>query len=313
MTTHTTTPAPGTHNARSLVVPNYRYTYKPALDKYEIENPKAVSVKRISKHDAKLLISLGITMPIADIIALPRFPVLGTSSAKTEKGEVKGWITGICYLSPADESGFFNLCPWAGNCKKVCLNTAGRGAFTSVQIARQMKTFRMIRFGVETFLINAILDLYKLTQKAKAKGFGVACRLDGTSDLGLVNYPLQAFAGLSIAQVLGGVAFYEYTKSMQRMTEFLSGRMPGNVHFTFSLDGDSNRPYAEAVIRHGGNVAVCFDTVPETYMGAIVLDGDESDLRFLDPAQDSFNQGFIVGLKAKGKAKKIKNGFVQIA
>jgi hypothetical protein len=35
-----------------------------------------------------------------------------------------------------------------------------------------------------------------------------------------------------------------------------------------------------------------------------VINGDESDLRFLDP------KGVIVGLKAKGKAKKDLSGFV---
>jgi hypothetical protein len=36
-----------------------------------------------------------------------------------------------------------------------------------------------------------------------------------------------------------------------------------------------------------------------------VIDGDLSDLRFLDPSG-----GVIVGLKAKGKAKKDLSGFV---
>jgi hypothetical protein len=44
--------------------------------------------------------------------------------------------------------------------------------------------------------------------------------------------------------------------------------------------------------------------LPETYFGKIVVNGDETDLRFLDP------KGVIVGLKAKGKAKKDTTGFV---
>jgi hypothetical protein len=39
-------------------------------------------------------------------------------------------------------------------------------------------------------------------------------------------------------------------------------------------------------------------------MGKPVVDGDETDLRFLDP------KGVIVGLKAKGKGKKDESGFV---
>lgn len=40
-------------------------------------------------------------------------------------------------------------------------------------------------------------------------------------------------------------------------------------------------------------------------MGHRVIDGDESDLRFLDPAS------VIVGLRAKGRARKDRSGFVR--
>jgi len=45
--------------------------------------------------------------------------------------------------------------------------------------------------------------------------------------------------------------------------------------------------------------------MPNTYAGAPVVDGDASDLRFLDP------DGVVVGLKAKGDAKKDTSGFVK--
>jgi hypothetical protein len=53
-------------------------------------------------------------------------------------------------------------------------------------------------------------------------------------------------------------------------------------------------------------VAVVFagKTLPDTYLGRNVINGDEHDARFLDPV------GCIVGLKAKGKAKKDMSGFV---
>jgi hypothetical protein len=54
----------------------------------------------------------------------------------------------------------------------------------------------------------------------------------------------------------------------------------------------------------GGNVAVVFDKLPSTWKGYPVINGDESDLRFLDP------KNVIVGLKAKGKGKKDASGFV---
>jgi hypothetical protein len=57
-------------------------------------------------------------------------------------------------------------------------------------------------------------------------------------------------------------------------------------------------------LSNGMNVAAVFHKVPETYLGRTVINGDETDLRFLDP------KGVIVGLKAKGKAKKDTTGFV---
>jgi hypothetical protein len=44
--------------------------------------------------------------------------------------------------------------------------------------------------------------------------------------------------------------------------------------------------------------------LPQTYLGKQVVDGDATDLRFLDP------RGVIVGLKAKGKGKQDTSGFV---
>jgi hypothetical protein len=44
--------------------------------------------------------------------------------------------------------------------------------------------------------------------------------------------------------------------------------------------------------------------LPSTYQGKKVINGDENDLRFLDP------KGVIVGLVEKGRAKKDESGFV---
>ena len=44
--------------------------------------------------------------------------------------------------------------------------------------------------------------------------------------------------------------------------------------------------------------------LPKKWLGIKVINGDKHDLRFKD------TKGRIVGLKAKGKAKKDKSGFV---
>jgi hypothetical protein len=280
-----------------------------AVAQFMFETPKAISENALTKAEKTFLLSLG----LSDEFPMRRFPVLGTSSAKTEKGEAMSYLTGICYLSPASESGFANLCFWAKNCKALCLNTAGRGAFGSVQHARRVKTARLCYYGVETFLLNAVLDVRKIAKQAQTKGFKVAIRLDGTSDLNLANHPIQSLGNQSLVQLFPEIEFYEYTKSFQRMVSFLNREFPCNFHLTFSLDGETNRKSAEIILAKGGNVAACFEgALPESFMGVRVLDGDKSDLRFLD-AISPFSTGYVIGLTAKGKAKTLRNGFVQVA
>jgi len=76
-----------------------------------------------------------------------------------------------------------------------------------------------------------------------------------------------------------------------------------NYHLTFSA-AESNQSDVQKAIEQGMNATVVFDKVPAKYIDRPVFDGDESDLRFLDP------KGVVVGLKAKGRAKKDTTGFV---
>ena len=76
----------------------------------------------------------------------------------------------------------------------------------------------------------------------------------------------------------------------------------------FAADGNDADVYR--AISEGYNVAVVFgvkksEPLPEYQFARKVINGDESDLRFLDP------RGVVVGLYAKGKAKKDTTGFVK--
>jgi hypothetical protein len=80
--------------------------------------------------------------------------------------------------------------------------------------------------------------------------------------------------------------------------------MPKNYHLTFSRS-ETNGAISLAFLRSGGNVAMVFrKSLPTQYFGHDVVDGDDTDLRFLD------GKGKIVGLKEKGLAKKDETGFV---
>jgi len=102
------------------------------------------------------------------------------------------------------------------------------------------------------------------------------------------------------------VQFYDYTKIPR---PYLRAR--GNYHVTFSLS-ESNSATAIDALKHGVNVAAVFHVkrgqpLPETFLGAPVIDGDLHDLRFLDGYR-----GAVIGLRAKGKAKRDTSGFVQL-
>ena len=106
-----------------------------------------------------------------------------------------------------------------------------------------------------------------------------------------MNYP-------NIMTAFPDVQFYDYTKISNRR------RLPANYDLTFSL-ADGNCADAIVALASGLNVAAVFRKVlPASHLGRPVVDGDKSDLRFLD------ERGVIVGLTAKGKAKKDTSGFV---
>jgi hypothetical protein len=122
------------------------------------------------------------------------------------------------------------------------------------------------------------------------------CSINGTSDIPFEN--LSIF-GKTLFEHFPKVQFYDYGKSAKRVLE----NKIKNYHLTFSLS-ESNIKIAKVVAAAGKNVAVVFHKKPKTFWGKKVLDGDISDLRFLD------KKGVIVGLSAKGRAKKDKTGFV---
>lgn len=235
--------------------------------------------------------------------------LLGTSSAKTVKGEALSYLTGILYLSPSTLSGVGNVCPWAGTCKEACLNSAGRGAFNSVQTARIKKT-RFFFANRSAFMEQLFLDCKSLIAKAKRLSMLPCIRLNGTSDLAFHRLVVPS-QGKTLMECFPSVPFYDYTKSAKKALDNAKGIHAPNYHVTFSRDSASNEAECEQVLRAGGNVSVVFrDTLPATYFHRPVLNGDVTDLRFLDRRARAGHSGFIVGLKAKGKAKRDTSGFV---
>ena len=230
---------------------------------------------------------------------------LTTENAKTTKGESLGYLTAILYLAPSNLSGR-NVCSHASEgCIQACLFSAGMGAFSNVQDARIAKT-KAFFANPKQFVEDLAKDIEAAQRKAARDGLELCVRLNGTSDLPWEN--LGGQAGVCLMRRFPDVKFYDYTKNPARIRAFLAGRMPENYSLTFSRS-ECNGETALELAKAGANVAVVFapkkgEDLPATWAGRPVVDGDLHDLRFLD------GRGRIVGLRAKGKAKKDESGFV---
>jgi len=218
----------------------------------------------------------------------------GSTNAKTAKNEIE---TFILYLAPSDIIGTHNLCPFASEgCRKACLYSAGRGAFSNVQQSRINKT-KFWAHDREAFYIQLANEILAIHSKTVNQ---VAIRLNGTSDvdhLGLIfRYTGINFLSAEYSNIL----FYDYTKSIKQIEKYKGT----NYKLTFSLS-ETNQTEAIKVLLDGGNIAAVFSgELPQSYKGFKVIDGDKTDLRYFDPSN------VIVGLKAKGQAKKDTSGFV---
>lgn len=225
------------------------------------------------------------------------FKLLSTGNPKTLKGQKQGYITFILHLAPADLSGF-EVCPKrTAGCTSGCLNRAGHGGMfkrgettNRVQQARIRKTVHFFT-NRDQFMTDLFDDIVRAVRYARKKGFIPVFRLNGTSDLSWEKYAVMGYN--SIFEAFSAIQFYDYTKVLGRKVAHLN-----NYHLTFSR-AENNDADVERALAAGMNVAAVYDVIPDDMFSA-----DDNDLRFLDP------QVGVIGLKAKGPAKKDYSGFV---
>ena len=215
---------------------------------------------------------------------------------KTIKSNKAGFLTGILYLAPYDLSGV-NLCPFAkvAGCVDACLNTAGRGAFSNVQKARLRKA-KLFNDDRGEFMAQLIEDIHKLKREAKKKNLQPVIRLNGTSDIEWENIRAGEY---TIFDLFPDLQFYDYTKNPNRKN------LPANYDLTFSYSGvESFIKFNRQALSNNMRVATVFKILPVEFEGREVINGDDHDARFIE------DKNIIVGLKAKGKARKDNSGFV---
>ena len=216
--------------------------------------------------------------------------LLGKSTKIEKSDKYTDYNNFIMYLAPSDESGF-NTCPNASpGCIASCLFTSGMGKFENVKKGRISRTLDYVK-NKSQFLERLEKEIYTLNKKYTK----LAIRLNGTSDINWIPFIK------SMHSKYPNIQFYDYTKNPK--IALLSKDLP-YYNVTFSMS-EINKLQCIDMLDSGINVAVVFrKKLPAQYMGFPVIDGDITDTRFLDA------KGVIVGLTAKGKAKKDKSGFV---
>jgi hypothetical protein len=235
------------------------------------------------------------------------------SSSKIVKGQKLDYMTLVLYLAAADMSGF-NLCPMAtAGCKQACLVSSGRAKLVSagqqinsITWARLKKTW-LLMFNREFFMSWLNAEIYAAKNLAKDSGKNFAVRLNGTSDLSVGLFKIN---GLSLLSIHSDVQFYDYTKLRKQLD---SAKQYDNYDVTFSYantDEHNNIANAMYALSIGQKIAVVFDystfggTFPATFLGYEVVNGDETDLTFLQE-----KQVLALNLK-KVKTSQADNSFI---
>ena len=223
----------------------------------------------------------------------------GSTNTKTSKNDIK---TFILYLAPhnLNKKGI-TLCPQASEgCISSCVYSAGRGKFSNVQSSRINKANYFVT-EKKNFLKQLLFEIKREIKKASDKNEKIAFRLNGTSDIDFL-YLLNKHFDFDVDLLqYDKVYFYDYTKSIARAKRYKDSK---KYTLTFSKS-EINEQETNEAFKLGINVAAVFkNELPKYYKGVKVVDGDKSDLEMIK------YKGVILGLNAKGNAKKDNSGFV---
>lgn len=218
--------------------------------------------------------------------------LLSVSNTKLEKGRSLGFETYGLSLAPANLAGGPTVCPNASPaCKAACLYYAGMGVFSNVQKARIEKT-RFYLTERKAFIEQLKKEIGQAIKQAQKQKLRAVFRLNVLSDI--------RWEETDVISSFPETPFYDYTKNAKTFEKAL----PSNYSLTFSRS-EINEVACIKLLKRGANVAAVFrNELPPEWNDFRVVDGDKNDLRFLDPS------GVVVGLRAKGKAKNDKTGFV---
>ena len=196
-------------------------------------------------------------------------------------------------LAQSDASDEVNVCSFATDgCRRACIAEFGKGGIPRNKYARTVKTIALYRMP-ELFIRRLASEI---RSKVALEG-EIFCRLNDYSDL---RWELIAPSLFRI----DGVTYWDYTKHHRRDVSWL-----GNYTLVFSAHEKFDDDKIPSLANRYDGVAVVFSDYPTftTYKETPVKLGTHDNLA--DMTSDGFT---VIALKAKGKARSDKSGFVRI-
>jgi hypothetical protein len=248
-----------------------------------------------------------VTMEDGGEYVLNRLLAPERSNAKLRKSTGSDWLlTGLSF-APAEMGGYQVCSSSSPGCRKCCIFTSGNGQYPSVwrgRLARKLAWFQ----NRDAFKEKLLFELGLAQKLADRKGKRLGVRLNVFSDVMWERQFPEIFRKFPRAQM------YDYTKHENRMMRFIRGDFPSNYYLTFSRS-EENEDFCLEVLNAGRNVSVPFTLnkamhpdinvpMPTKFWKFPVFNGEENDLRFLDP------QAHVIGIKTKGMGFWDDSGFV---
>lgn len=238
--------------------------------------------------------SFGFAPDTAPIMTAPE------SQPKLAKSSKRDRVRTLSIMITPWRGEFGNACPAASpGCAAGCLNTAGKGDMPAVQYARMVRMAFMVMWPWEAGVVLAHEWCRELTAHGDTTlGFRPNCVSD-------IRWERVA-PGMLAALLGAGVRVYDYTAFRPQLRE---GR-PDGYTLTFSAKETHDVDWIRGMVSAGHNVAVPVhvkpsQAMPDTWQGMPAIDGDVSDFRPGDPS------GVVVLLRAKGRARRDRSGFVR--
>lgn len=260
--------------------------------------------------------------------------IFSIDSAKAVKADKFGFVNAIHYMAPADRGGVGNLCShYSPACYRLCLgHTSGQAgmvpkeemesADNEVRRSRREKAQRFMRDRA-AYLRDVCRSIDNLILRSSRLDKRLCVRMNGSTDIAwegirfvihrntkgfITHVTLGGFGSGNIFDHYPIIDFVDYTKNPLRFNRVL----PRNYHLTFSRS-ETNEADALSLLERGHNIAVIFESKhkPLSWRGHVVIDGDQHDLRQLDPRAEEGAAGYVVGLSPKGNPIKADtSGFV---